>query len=290
MDADQAEPMKDKRMIKKFFLTGMMIAVFFVVIVIAIIDSFFPEIRAVSIYTEKLSKGESIRILQISDAHNRTITPDTDIYKRMIAFHPDIVVFTGDMIDKMSVDNTEEALFLEKIAGYFSGKTFFVSGNHEAANPKGSDFIKEIKRGEITVLNNTETNKIIRGKNIVICGIEPMNVRYSGIGKACPSNDSDLLIALSHFPQASRGTANTSIDLMLAGHTHGGQIKLPFIGALYMPDNDITPDMIEGTSTLKNGGILYVDRGLGLGAMPIRFLSRSDISFITVSGQDNATK
>src|SRR5690606_36275120 len=93
-------------------------------------------------------------------------------------------------------------------------------------------------------------------------------------------------ILLSHAPNiVIRYSSNDILaDLILSGHTHGGQVRLPFIGALAAPGQGLFPKLDKGTFTIAQDQYLYIDSGLGTSMVPIRFLNQSQMSFIRVVG------
>lgn len=74
-------------------------------------------------------------------------------------------------------------------------------------------------------------------------------------------------------------------DLILSGHTHGGQVRIPFIGALVAPDQGFFPKLEKGIYEFGTNQFLYIDSGLGTSVAPIRFLNQSQLSVIKITGE-----
>ena len=93
------------------------------------------------------------------------------------------------------------------------------------------------------------------------------------------------VILLAHEPDfADRVVRHGGVDLMLSGHTHGGQVRLPFFGAMYVPP--LGRKYIEGLFHLENGLQLYVNRGIGTVGVPFRFDCRPELTLITLRSAD----
>ncbi|WP_255259575.1 hypothetical protein [Lentibacillus sp. CBA3610] len=91
-------------------------------------------------------------------------------------------------------------------------------------------------------------------------------------------------ILLSHAPDITKQYQSIPADLILSGHTHGGQIRLPFIGALLAPGQVLFPKLDRGTFPLDPEQYLYIDSGLGTTRLPVRFFNQSQMSLVTITG------
>ncbi len=95
------------------------------------------------------------------------------------------------------------------------------------------------------------------------------------------------MILLAHEPDYAREVVrHGGVDLMLAGHTHGGQVRLPFVGALYTPP--MGRRYVEGHFQLENGLQLYVNRGIGVVGVPFRVDCRPELTMITLRSSPNS--
>lgn len=97
-------------------------------------------------------------------------------------------------------------------------------------------------------------------------------------------NTDHYTVLLSHTPSITEIYEQIPADLILSGHTHGGQVRFPLIGALVSPDRGLFPKLDKGTYQLGAGLYLYIDSGLGTTRLPIRFLNQSQLSLITITG------
>jgi predicted MPP superfamily phosphohydrolase len=239
-----------------------------------------PKIEKSVLKSEKIhDKNLSLKILQISDVHGYF---ELDFISKAIkSYKPDIIVITGDLIDKRSMNYDQMIKFSEELAK-LNPSVYFVSGNHEDWNVKGKEFVNNLRGKKINVIDNSNTYFIKESTKFNICGV---NDYYSGLddlNKAFDGIDEkNYTILLSHSPKIIDRIENIKADLILSGHEHGGQVRLPFIGALVAPGEGLFPKYSRGFYYFKDK-VLYVDSGLGTSVLPIRFLDRSQISLIEI--------
>lgn len=223
-------------------------------------------------------------LVQFSDTHLGFQYQLKDLQKTITAINglaPDIVVFTGDLVDKP--DHYESAgrliPLLREIRAPL-GK-FCVFGNHDHGGNGTSLYQKTMEDSGFTVLRNA--NAVITNadeESIYIAGIdEPMlgTVNWEDSTASIPKEAYSIL--LSHAPDLADRAKDEGFSLQLSGHSHGGQIRIPFIGALITPP--FAKKYSEGMYQLTDMQ-LYVNRGLGTTRMPLRFLARPEITVFTL--------
>jgi len=225
---------------------------------------------------------ETYTIIQLSDLHvGRTLQKAyvQDLVKRTNAENPDIVVITGDLIDQEISRIKEDLEPLREI----KAPTFFTLGNHEFFH-NVDEIIPHIKSLGITVLinENLEIKKDDFSFNLVGLSDEmgsrlghlPIKVKkaYQGLNPELPT------IVLAHQPKTLLRLKQQPCDLMLSGHTHGGQI-FPF-GILVMVDQPYLAGLYQHNDTQQ----IFVSRGAGYWGPPIRVLAPSEISKIVIRG------
>jgi predicted MPP superfamily phosphohydrolase len=99
------------------------------------------------------------------------------------------------------------------------------------------------------------------------------------------SDNKKYTVLLSHSPRIRDRLGSHVPDLILCGHTHGGQVSIPLVGAVVAPGEGFFPEFDKGEFTLENGSRLYIDSGVGTSTLPIRFMNRSQVSVIRIKGQ-----
>jgi len=228
-----------------------------------------------------------IKILQFSDTHLGFHYQLKDLLKTVSVINelqPDIVVFTGDLLDKpdqfSEQKNTIEILKAVKAP---LGK-YSVYGNHDHGGYGTEHYAKIMKESGFTLLKNSNQPITYQNEKIIIAGIDdPMlgNPNWEQTLSAQTNNHFCLL--LSHAPDLADFAQTQGVSMQLSGHSHGGQVKLPLFGPLMKPL--FANNYYEGMYDL-NSLTLYVNRGLGTTRLPIRLLSRPEISIFTLIKKD----
>ena len=236
-------------------------------------------------YSNKLSND--IRITQISDYHGNKNINFGVLINKVIEFNPHIIALTGDIIDGKSKDkDMEYSLDLINRLTEINKDIFFVAGNHELKSLYGDEFIYKIKDMGIMTLDNKYINIDIEENSINILGLEFFAFKSDYEEIIAKVNPQNYTILLSHAPNRAISYSLGLEDLILSGHTHGGQIRLPFIGAIVAPGQGLLPKYDKGVFDLDDT-ILYIDSGLGNSILPIRFFNPVQISNITIKPKNN---
>lgn len=246
----------------------------------------FPVVREIIIDTERLKKGKELVLLQISDFHGGT---SEEIVRRLIKaldnIKLDAVLITGDLADR-STEDFDCIYSLIRELHSLCPDIYFVSGNHEWSNDRRKEMLSRLKDMGVVILNNKGSTFAARGEDINICGVDDPYWRRDDIEKAMKGvNGNKYTVLLSHSPKIRQRLGRYSPDLILCGHTHGGQIRLPFVGALIEPGEGLFPYFDKGMFKLKERSLLYIDSGVGTSKLPIRFLDRSQVSVIRIVGR-----
>lgn len=248
-----------------------------------------PTRADVTIETAKLPAGSRLSVLHLSDVHDKAF-PDGNalLFRLMAETRPDCVVITGDLIDHETRDLSSIQDFIERVRK-LSPHVYYVTGNHEWWNDLRLPLVEGLTAAGVTVVNNRHA--VFRKGAIAVnlCGVDDAYTGHDELAKAVAGVDaSRLTLLISHSPAPARRLAGTPIDVMLAGHTHGGQVRLPFVGAIVAPGEGFFPHFDKGLFTLEEGRRLYIDSGLGTSILPVRFLNRSQFSLVTLAGRRSA--
>ncbi len=189
------------------------------------------KVNKVDVYSNKIPNDSNIRILQISDIHNRNLN-NTGLIHYIRESNIDMVVLTGDIIDAKTKDFECIYSFLDSLIS-INPNVYFVSGNHEWRNSNKDEFIDSLREKNLIDLNNS--NKLFENNNIKInvCGIDDPYTNHENTYSAFKNIDPQYFtILLSHSPNVIMKYENIDSDLILCGHTHGGQVRFPLIGCL----------------------------------------------------------
>lgn len=261
----------------------MKIKILILILLIILLLYFFIEIKffkinKVILNSEKIT--EDINIVQITDFHDNNHINKEKLIKEIGKIQPDLIFLTGDIIDA-NTENIVPTLNLIEELTNITNRIYFVWGNHENRNELGSEFVKSIEKIGVNVLNNENVNVKINSDEINICGVEFYLDRDDYENAMQEIDSGKYTILLSHSPNRPLYYTRGVEDLIVSGHTHGGQFRLPIIGAIVVPGQGYFPKYDKGLYSLENG-FLYIDSGLGNSVLPIRFLNRVQISNIII--------
>ncbi len=240
----------------------------------------FPKLNQVRVKVKDFPV-EKFNLVQLTDVHvGRTIKRDfiEELVKTTNALKPDMVVITGDLVD-LPVSQIEYDLYPLKD---LKAPTYYILGNHEYFHGAGEavEYMKQL--GIIPLLN--EHVVIGKGdKQFNLIGLTDVVGTSAGLFPPDPDaaylnvDQNKACIILAHQPRMISEMDNYRCDLMLSGHTHGGQI-FPF-GMLVMA----AQPYLAGLYTHAPNRQIFVSRGTGYWGPPIRILAPSEISQVFIS-------
>jgi len=247
----------------------------------------YPKVNYVQFTSGKLDRGEQIRLLQIADYHNKAFPPghSRQLLQRIKQLKPDLIVITGDLVDAKTEDYQPVYRLITQMVK-INSQVYYVSGNHEWRSGRVAELTQGLQARGVTVLNNTHVCYQKGQLAVNLCGIDDPHSRHDDLERALAQTDARLYtILLSHAPDIVWRQRKLPVDLILCGHTHGGQIRLPFLGALIAPGQGFLPAYDKGEFALGKGTMLYIDSGYGTSVYPLRFWNRSQVSLITIRGE-----
>ncbi|MEN1967831.1 metallophosphoesterase [Lentibacillus sp. N15] len=242
--------------------------------------------KHVTFSSNKLPAGSSFTILQISDLHNHVFGADNErLIHTVETSGADIIVLTGDLIDKKTKNLKPIFSFISQITAH-NPNVLFVSGNHEWANSRTGEFFHGLHERNVTILDNSNMQFTKNATALNIAGIADLSTAHEDLHQAFHHiTDEHYTILLSHSPDITETCHTIPADLILSGHTHGGQVRFPFIGAFVAPGQGFFPKRTKGTYPIGPNQYLYIDSGLGTTRLPMRFLNQSQLSLITIVGK-----
>jgi uncharacterized protein len=239
------------------------------------------EVRAVSMPLPRLAPEFSgYRVVQLSDIHaDRWMTADrlANIVDRVNRLKPDLVVLTGDFVTRSAEEFSPNLAVLSHLNPV--DKTLAVMGNHDVwTNPiliQGA-----LESAGVQVLNNQVATLERKSTQLSIAGVDDIWAKHDRLDQvlaALPSEGAAILLA--HEPDfADQSAATGRFDLELSGHSHGGQVKLPFVKRILPPLAYKYP-----IGQYKVGNMIqYTNRGVGMSGLPFRFNCRPEITVFTL--------
>lgn len=231
---------------------------------------------------------DGFRIAHVSDLHNDKMGRDNRKLLQMLReARPDIIAITGDLIDshrtkpEVALAFAEEAL---KIA-----PCYYVPGNHESRIPEYEAFREELSALGVTVLENRAAAFSKNDQQIIIAGVkdpafDPSSDNAAVMAAQLESlalDPSTFTLLLSHRPELLEAYAVGGADLVLSGHAHGGQVRLPLVGGVIAPNQGFFPEYDSGLYT-RGSTSMIVSRGIGNSIAPPRINNRPEVILITL--------
>ena len=226
--------------------------------------------------------------------HNKQFGRNQErLLKKISAVSPDIIVITGDLIDRRKYDLETAMVFIDgamKIA-----PVYYVSGNHEAWSGDYENISENLRISGVQILDDTKATLIKGNGKIEILGLSDPDFLTTSYLEGTNSSklrghlerlsdDSAFQILLCHRPELFDIYVNQNIDLIFSGHAHGGQVRIPFVGGLVAPDQGLFPKYTSGAYT-QNQSTMIVSRGLGNSVIPIRIFNRPEIVVVTLRSE-----
>lgn len=245
------------------------------------------EIYKYNVKSEDIpSEFDNFRIVQISDLHNAEFGENNEKLLLMLKqADADIIAITGDMIDSRNTDIDVAISFAQKAVNI--APVYYVNGNHESRVLGEYEKLKQgLTDAGVNILENSSADITIGDEAISLIGINDPTFRMDIVDdtmeqniahqlvNVIPDND-NYKVLLAHRPEYFDVYAG-KVDLVLSGHAHGGQFRIPFIGGLVAPGQGFFPEYYEG-SHIKENTEMIVSRGIGNSIIPFRINNKPEI-------------
>jgi len=254
------------------------------------IERHWIDVRRVDIQIKNLPEAfHNLRIAHLADFHYGEYSEPTfirSVVRQTNALKPDLIALTGDfissgpMVRRISVDFSYHCADL--LGRLESPLKFAVMGNHDTLVGR-QDVTEALKSRGIPVLHNGSipierdgARCWLAGVADVLCGGE------ADLDAALPKSrakDTEPLILMAHEPDYADRVIGSGVDLMLSGHTHGGQVRIPFMPPINLPP--LGRKYVEGLFSIGDLQ-LFVTRGVGTVGVPFRFRCPPEITLITL--------
>ena len=275
---------------KKFIFLAVVAAVLITLVIWIAWGNTALELNTYTVTSSRLPQSfDGYRIAHVSDLHNAEIGEDNEKLLTMLReADPDMIAITGDLIDSRNT-NVEIALQFVQEAMKIA-PCYYVSGNHEARVNEYEELKTGLISAGVIILEDAQTEISIEGETITLIGINDPSFQtdylFGDAETVMSSKLSELhtdgdgfTILLSHRPELFDTYTDHNIDLVLSGHAHGGQFRLPFIGGVIAPNQGLFPEYDAGIYTDGNTNML-VSRGVGNSILPFRINNRPEVILI----------
>lgn len=242
-------------------------------------------LRTYTVASPKLTA--EVRLAVVTDFHSSDNADD--VVTMVASCVPDAVLMVGDMFDDDTANRpTERTLSLmRQLSAQYP--CYYVSGNHEAWTGEMDALYQQTEDAGVTVLRMSSGVLTVRGQRIALCGVpDPYEMVFSGapdteeqLRQALEDVDSaDFTVLLAHRPELLAKYAQFPLDLVVSGHAHGGQVRIPgVLNGLYAPNQGWFPKLAGGAYT-QDGTTLIVSRGLAVRTRLPRIFNRPEVVLV----------
>jgi uncharacterized protein len=277
---------------KKWILTGLLASVVGLLLWAFWLEQTTLEIRSESLVVHDWPRETpQLKIALLSDLHVGSphwgLGRLSSLVKKVNAKKPDIILLAGDYLISGIIGGTyiapkEIGPILARLEA--SQGVFAVLGNHDWWED-GPGMIMALNKAGITVLENQQLTLTWANQPITLIGVADDSSRSPDVNRTLASHialPNAFIIALTHDPGIYTDIkANHRLDLMLAGHSHGGQVNLPFFGRLFVPGR-ASKLWAYGWAKTPNGP-LFVTSGIGTSILPVRFRQPPEFVVFTLT-------
>jgi predicted MPP superfamily phosphohydrolase len=241
------------------------------------------------VYFQELPAAlDGLRIIHLSDLHSKWFGNDQQRLVRMIEKkNPQAIVITGDAVDAHRKDEQPALTLISHISAI--APVLYVTGNHETQLQDREGYLERVRKSGAQVLMNESVVIPFDGGVISFAGMADHGQRSVSLKKIdttaqealAEAKPGSFTILLSHRPELFSYYAKLPVNLIFAGHAHGGQIRLPWIGGLYAPGQGFLPKYDSGAyRNDETGQVMIVSRGLGNSEFPQRIFNRPDVRLV----------
>lgn len=242
-------------------------------------------LRTYTVASPKLTA--EVRLAVVTDFHSSDNADD--VVAMVASCAPDAVLLVGDLFDDDTANRPPERTLslMRQLSALYP--CYYVSGNHEAWTGEMDALYQQTEKAGVTVLRMSSGVLTVRGQRIALCGIpDPYEMVFSGapdteeqLRQALEDVDSaDFTVLLAHRPELLAKYAQFPLDLVVSGHAHGGQVRIPgVLNGLYAPNQGWFPKLAGGAYT-QDGTTLIVSRGLAVRTRLPRIFNRPEVVLV----------
>lgn len=211
--------------------------------------------------------GGGVRIALVTDLHSCYYGKDQkQLTKRIDKEEPDVILLAGDIFDD-EIDDKNARILMENLVTKYP--CYYVTGNHECWSLRASEMKEYMESVGVHVLAGDCETITVNGSALDICGVDDPDDLTDSQWKHqldtayAATDESHVRILVTHRPERVNDYEQYGFDLIVAGHAHAGQIRIPFINkGVLAPDQGFMAEYVNGEYTLSNGSIMVVSRGL----------------------------
>lgn len=280
---------------QKYIKLAIALSILIVIILFCNFQNKHLETTHYTYAAEKLGEDlDGYRIVQISDLHNAKFGKNNQkLVDRIRECEPDMIVLTGDLVDSNHTNVDRAVQFVDEIVKICP--VYYVTGNHEywLEASEYDELMSGLTRAGAVILDD-QVVEISRGDaKFRLVGLDDKSLADGTLWTLLnnaqnvaheDSEKKEFTVVLAHEPQYLARYAGIGVDLVLSGHAHGGQFRLPFVGGIVAPDQGFLPEYTAGEYYM-NGTEMIVSRGLGNSVVPVRLFNYPEIVCVELVGK-----
>jgi len=276
---------------KKRIIRSIVIVLIFILLFAAALDT---RLKTVTYELQSEKIQSPVRLAVVSDLHSCLYGDgQKNLADAIVRQNPDIVLYTGDIFDD-NMPNENTIALLEALRGKYPA--YYVTGNHEYWSYASEEMLRLLRQYGVKALQGEWDTVAVNGQKFAICGVDdpdvdryttparPFREQLQAVGGAALPDDFTVL--LSHRPELFAEYEKYAFDLVLSGHAHGGQWRIPgILNGLYAPEQGWVPKYAGGQ--YARGGItMIVSRGLAKESTRLpRIFNRPEVVIVELKGQ-----
>lgn len=225
-------------------------------------------------------RGRGFRVVQISDIHLGNYVGDEQLCwlaHRLRALEPDLLFMTGDFVNRSYREAIPAQKGLHALASI--APAYGVLGNHDFWHGP-EELAHLLTKAGVRMLRNEHLIIDVNGNPVILAGVDDSKTEHDDIEKAVlgmPEDTKYVRILLSHCPDLLHPASEYGFDLVLAGHTHGAQVKVPIVSSAV--NRFMHGEFERGWMSARNTA-LYINRGLGVVFLPLRLRSDAEVTVL----------
>ncbi len=231
------------------------------------------------IYSDKVTKP--VRIVLLTDFHSSSYGKEQQVLIDAVnAQKPDVILLAGDIFEDVRPHKHSIEL-LERLGKSYP--CFYVTGNHEVWSGEVNEIKETVRSLGVTVLAGDGETRDFAGQSIRICGVDDPAGGKQFADCARMAGDDTFTVLMSHRPDLVKLYSGNGFDLVVCGHAHGGQVRIPgLLNGLYAPNQGLFPKYAGGRYLLDDGSTeMVVSRGLCKNVLP-RVFNRPEVVVIDI--------
>jgi len=225
-------------------------------------------------------------IVQISDLHNKCFgIRNHRLIEEIKRLEPDMIVITGDLVDSNHTNIDTAIVFLEQAVTI--APCYYITGNHELwlEEEDRTDLMNRIEKTGTFILDNEIISISEKDTSFTLVGLDDASLLGTTLHEMTKDiSQEEFVLLLAHEPQYFLNYNKENVDLILSGHAHGGQVRLPYVGGLVAPGQGFLPEYTDGLH-VENDVSMIISRGLGNSIIPVRLFNRPEIVCIELQSK-----